>query len=315
MRSDLLFSLDKVMPFFLLILTGYLLKRLKFLPDAFLDSLNKFVYRLALPLSLFSTTSAVKGFTPENRSFMLAAAFLIFATFSVIWLIAELCFRDKRIIGTLVQGAFRGNFVLLGIPLATAVVGPEAAVPASIAMAAVIPVYSTLSVLVLVARGVSGDKINIKRLMVGIVTTPLLIAIMAGFFVSWIRLPIPGMVMQTIDFIGATATPLGLLAIGGLFNMEAATSRLRPSIFSSIIKLILMPVAVIAACYAMGFSGADLFLFYILFGAPVAISSYAMATELGGDGPLASNILIVTTFFSSFTLSAGIYIMRTLEWI
>jgi predicted permease len=52
-----------------------------------------------------------------------------------------------------------------------------------------------------------------------------------------------------------------------------------------------------------------------MFGAPVAVSSYAMASEMGGDGALASNIMIITTFFSAITLSLGIYVMRVLGWI
>jgi predicted permease len=302
------------MPFFFLILLGYAFTRGKFLPDAFLQSLNKFVYKLALPLNLFYTTATMERGMRGNGRFLLFAFLLTLGSFVVVWLATELLYRDKKLVGTLVQGGFRGNFALLGVPLAAAVVGEAAAAPAAMAIAVIIPCYNILSVLVLVSRG-GGEKPDIRKVLRGVVTNNLIIATLLGILISALGIPLPRMILQTTEHLAATATPLGLLSIGGLFNLKAATARLKPALYASLIKLMVQPLLLVFVCYLLGFRGEELFLFFVMFGAPVAVSSYAMASEMGGDGALASNIMIITTFFSAATLSLGIYVMRTLGWI
>lgn len=303
------------MPFFLLILLGYLLKRWKVLSEGFLDSLNKFVYKLALPFNLLFSTATMNTDIGGNGKFLFYTFALTLLSFLIIWGVTELLYRDKALVGTLVQGGFRGNFALLGVPLATAVVGTEAAAPAAMAIAIVIPCYNILSVMILSARGHSEGKLDIRKILLGVVTNPLIIAAVTGMLISGLRIPLPSMALQTVSYMGSCATPLGLLSIGGLFNFRAATARLKPALYSTAIKLVVMPAAMVGLCWLLGFCGADLLLFFIMFGSPAAVSSYAMATELGGDGPLASNTLIMTTLFSSITLSLGIYLMRTVGWI
>lgn len=310
-----MFSLDRVMPFFFLILLGYALKKMKILPEAFLNGANKFVFRVALPCNLFYNAATVDLSGEDHPRFLLFALLLTLCSFLVIWVVTELLFRDKRLVGTLVQGSFRGNFSLLGVPLATAVVGASAAAPAAMAIALVVPAYSILATTVLAARGIERSRPSVKKVAVGVISTPLFVGAILGMLVSAMRIPIPGMIMQTVSYLSGTATPLGLMAIGGMFNLAAATARLKPALYSSLIKIVLQPLVLVPVCYLLGFRGETLFLYFVLFGAPVAVSSYSVATELGGDGPLASNILIVTTFFSSITLSLGIYVMKAMGWI
>ncbi|MDL2232890.1 AEC family transporter [Ruminococcaceae bacterium OttesenSCG-928-L11] len=315
MWENLLFSLDRVMPFFLLILLGYGLKRLKILPEAFLGGVNKYVYRVALPANLFYNTCRVDVDIGANLRFLGVTALLILLSFSLIWVTTELCFRDKTVVGTLVQGSFRGNFSLLGVPLATAVVGANAAAPAAMAIAVVIPCYAILSVIVLTVRGKQTGSLNLKKILLGVLTTPLFIGTIAGILVSALRIPVPGMLYQTAGYVSGTATPLGLMAIGGLFTWKDATARLKPALYAAFIKLLLLPLVMVSICYILGFRGETLFLYFVIFGAPVAVSSYSVAGEMGGDAPLAGNILILTTLVSSLTLASGIYLMRTLGWI
>ena len=49
---------------------------------------------------------------------------------------------------------------------------------------------------------------------------------------------------------------------------------------------------------------------FVLFSAPTAVSSYVMSKNMGGDGDLASQIILVTTFFSMITITLGIYLLK-----
>ena len=48
----------------------------------------------------------------------------------------------------------------------------------------------------------------------------------------------------------------------------------------------------------------------ILFGAPTAVSSFPMAQAMGGDGPLAANLVVLTTVCSMATLFLMIFLCK-----
>lgn len=241
---------------------------------------------------------------------------LTVASFAVIWAVTEVVYRnDKAIIGTLVQGAFRGNFVLLGLPLAGAVLGPEAAQTAALASIVVIPAYNALSIIVLSVRGKNAEKQSAGSVLRDITKNPLIIAILCAIPTWLLGIGPPHMVQTTFGYISVTATPLGLLSIGGLLNFSDTTARLRPALYATLIKNLILPLAVMLISYCLGFRNKELLVLLVFSATPVAVGSYAMAVETGGDAPLASNIVILTTFISGFVLAFGIYLLRTLALI
>lgn len=315
MISSLVFSLQKVLPFFILIFLGIAIRRKGFLTKEFFQQTNKFVYRIALPISLFLKGSGINWDSASELSFLGVVFVFAVGSFLIIWLVSEVIFKEKNLIGTIVQGAFRSNYILLGIPLLSEVAGEGLTKYATMVSAVTIPTYSILAIFILTIRGSSEKKVNIWGVLKKIATNPLFVATIAGLIISLFRINIPIILFNTAQYIGNTATPLGLMAIGGMFNFQEAKSKIKPAIFSSIIKIIILPLGIVFVAYLIGFRKEMLFLFFIVFGSPVAVSSYSVATEMGGDKDLASNILIITTLFSSLTLSIVIYIMRFLSWI
>ena len=65
----------------------------------------------------------------------------------------------------------------------------------------------------------------------------------------------------------------------------------------------------------LGFRSYDLGALFVLFSAPTAVSSYVMAKNMSGDGDLASQVILVTTFFSMFTITLGIYLLKSFALI
>ena len=63
----------------------------------------------------------------------------------------------------------------------------------------------------------------------------------------------------------------------------------------------------------MGFRGEAMVASMIMFGAPTAVSSFTMAQEMEGDGDLAAQLVIFTTFFSILTIFLLVFILKTLQ--
>ena len=79
-----------------------------------------------------------------------------------------------------------------------------------------------------------------------------------------------------------------------------------------LIRLVLLPVVMVSFAYAIGLRGVELFLILMIFGTPVATSSYPMAQNMGGDGQLAGQLVFVSTVASLATIFAFIFTLSRL---
>lgn len=310
MLENLIFSVSRVAPFFLLIVLGGYFRMRKIVPETFFQLANNFVYKIALPLNLFLTIATPAESVTISARFLWFIALGTLGMYLLIWGVTELLFRDKTIVGTLVQGGFRGNFALLGLPLVTAVAGASAGQLAAFAIIAVIPLYNFLSVVALMVRGNAPGRPQPLKILREVATNPLIVATLLAMPLFLLRIRLPYFAEQTLGYITQTATPLGLLSIGGLFRLADATARLRPALYASLFKNLIQPALLVPLGMLVGLQGEELLVLFVLTAAPGAVSAYPMACALGGDGPLASNTLILTTFFSAFVFAAGIYLMR-----
>ena len=77
-------------------------------------------------------------------------------------------------------------------------------------------------------------------------------------------------------------------------------------------KLLLVPLVLVGLGYALGLRGVELFLVVAVFGTPVASGSYPMAMNMGGDGPLAGQLVFVSTLAAVPTLFLWIFAMSAL---
>ena len=71
-----------------------------------------------------------------------------------------------------------------------------------------------------------------------------------------------------------------------------------------------MPGLTVAAAILLGYRGVGLGVVFIIFGGPAAVSSYIMAKQMKSDYELASQILLISTLMSLFTLFLGIFVLK-----
>ena len=315
MLDNLLFSVNTVLPIFAVMLAGFLLRRFGFLPESFFQYGNKLVFYGALPASLFfSVYELDMGHFFDSR-FVAFTVLSTFLSFLLLWGITEWTVKDKSVIGTMVQAGYRGNFAILGIPLLHNVIGVENSEKSLLVIGFVLPLYSIFSVVVLTIRSRNPEKIDVKKILLHIVKNPLIISIAAGFLFVLLPFRLPGPAEQTVGLFQTLSTPLALLCLGGSIQVRKADSRFRRSVVSSLIKTMVLPLIFVPAAYFLGFRSYDLTVILIMFGAPTAVASYSMATEMGGDGEIAANAVIFSTFLSVFTLTAYIFLFRALGFI
>ena len=314
--SNFIYSINATMPVFLVMILGWWLKRIKFVTDEFVKIADKLVFKVALPVLVFQDIANANLSQDFDLKFVLFCFFGTCVFFGVTWLLAECFLRDKRMIGSFVQGSFRGSAAILGIAFAENIYGDAGLVPMMIV--ASIPLFNIFSVIVLIRSANAGEtdtKALVVKTLKVIVTNPIIIGIFAGIPFALLEVQFPVILEKAMTSVANLSTPLALIAIGAGFSTGSALAKWKPTIIASIIKLIVIPCIFLPLAISMGFRNEELVALLILTGAPTTVSSYIMAKNMCNDSILASGIVVTTTLLSSITLTFIIFILKSFSFI
>jgi len=321
MFENFIFSLNAVLPIFTVALTGYLLKNKGFLTDGFVTAADKLVFKLLLPCMLFTKVAYIDAKSVTGKDFQLLAYCLIMAALLCILLciLVPVFVKDKAKCGAFIQGVFRSNVAFLGIPFSISLFGDEGGALTAIVLAAIVPLYNVMAVTVLCVfnpdkKGSVSIGKRILGILKGIITNPLIDAILIAlpFGIFGLGDSIPAAIAKTIDYFSSASTPLAILLVGASFSFDALRGRAGLAITASVLKTAVSPAVFMALSYVLlGFTGVHLGVVMIVFGTPTAISSYIMAKNMNSDGPLANQIVLLTTFLCMFTIFLFTLVMKT----
>ena len=123
------------------------------------------------------------------------------------------------------------------------------------------------------------------------------------------------MVDNTISSLAKITTPLALIAIGGSFEIGKAIEKVKPSVIATVLKLAGWPIIFLPIAVAMGFRDAKLMALVIMLGSPTTPSCYIMAKNMKSEGTLTSSVIVLTTLFSAFTITAIIFVLRSMGYL
>ena len=76
------------------------------------------------------------------------------------------------------------------------------------------------------------------------------------------------------------------------------------------VKLVLLPAVIFALALALGFDSLERFVLFTMFATPIAASSYSMAENMGGDGELAGEFVVLSTAVSVITIFLWVFVLR-----
>lgn len=311
--ENLIFSLNATVPVFLVIVVGYLLKRIGWINDEFVKVVNKIVFNIALPALLIQDLMNIDFVATFELKYVLYCAIVTCVSFFGIWMIARALLKDKTIIGEFVQAAYRSSAAVLGTAFVLNMYGNTGMVPLMIIGA--VPLYNVFAVLVLTVecpekKGLQGNTVGAT--IKGIITNPMLISIAIGVLLSIFKVDFPQMIDNTISNFAKLASPLALVAIGGSFDFGKAMKRAKGAVVASLIKVVGMPVLFLPLAIWLGFRDEKLLAIVIMLASPTTTSCFIMAKSMKHEGTLTSSAIVLTTLFSSFVITAIIYILRSL---
>lgn len=321
--SNLIYSLNATMPVFLVMVVGYILRRIGMFNEEFIKVSNKFNFNITLPcLLLLNMMDCDIKNTFDGRYVLYCAVSTVTCIF-VIWILAGLFYkrksknREENIVGEFVQGSYRGSAAILGIALLQNISGNAKMAP--LMMLGSVPLYNIFAVIVLTfeAPDTEDREIgkNIKKALIGICKNPIILSIIGGMLLSYFDITFPKIMYKTINNLASLTTPMALLVIGAGFEGKKAIKKLKPTIIATAIKLVIQPLIFLPVAIMMGFEAEKIVAALIMLGAPTTATSYVMAKNMNHEGTLSSSIVVLTTLAAAFTITAWIFILKTMGYI
>ena len=318
MGADLIFSANVVVPIFLLILLGYLLTRIKLWDAHFLKIANEVCFKCLLPVLLFYNVATANIFEVFNLKLIIYVCLCACLLCGVLFFIVPLFIKDPKRRGVMIQGTFRSNFLLFGVPLGLSIGGESGAVLAAVVASFYVPVINMLSVISLYVFSESDNK-SLKSAVIGIIKNPLIIGGVSGLIFSVIRnligFEIPTMIDSTLFNIKSAATPIAFMVLGGDLKFGNMLRNVKFSALSVLGKIILIPTLMLSVSALLGFNKLEMAILVAVFATPNAVSSYAMARKYEADYELAGEIITLGTILSIFTMFVFITVSKTFGWI
>ncbi|MBQ9000089.1 MAG: AEC family transporter [Clostridium sp.] len=311
--ENLILSFNIVLPIFLILSLGYILKKLKILDELTTKNMNSINFKVFLPLLLFYNvykTDLSVVFNPKLLIFSIISVILVFL---LLFIIIPLLEKDNRKRGIIIQGIFRSNFVIFGVPVCEALFGQNATGVASMLIAIVVPLFNFLAVICLEIY--RGGNINFKKIIKGIITNPLIIASIIGLFFIYFKIKLPTPIEKTINDISKIATPLAFILLGSSFTFSAFSLYIKQLSITILGKLIIVPGIVLYIAALLGFRNIELTCLLSVFASPTAVSSYTMAEQMDGDSILAGQIVVLTSIISIITVFLWIFILKQFNLI
>lgn len=319
MTDNLVYSVNAILPIFLLVVLGWILKRTGKLTEAFTEIADWLVFKVGLPVMLFLEVAESSLAESGDGKLILYLVIAVTASFTLMSVLSLFIVRKPEMRGAFIQGSCRSNFAILGVPLAQNMFGDVGGQVIAITMPFVILMFNSYSVVILSIFSGNREKRfgwnTLKGILKSIVTNPLIIGVVLGLpFMLW-GIGIPTAASKTLHYLSGLTTPLALMSLGANFKAESLRGRAGYAVLGALNRTIIVPAVAVTAAALFGLRGPALGVVLICFGAPTAVSSYIMAKKMDNDHELAAQILLLSTMLCVFTIFVGIFILKSLSLI
>jgi malonate transporter len=306
--------LSLALPFFGLIVLGFVSGRIAKVPESGLAWLNFFILYIALPPLFFQLVSRTPFEQLANPRFVLATTTATALTFALavgvgLWL-RRGNLPEATIAG--VVGAY-ANIGYMGPGLTLAALGTTAAVPTaliftfdSVFFFAAVPFLMALSGLEKKSRLETALTV-VHRVL----THPFIVATIIGVVFAWLQLRPPVWIDKLLDYLANAAAPCALFTLGVTVALRPL-KRVPEEIPILVgIKLFIHPLIAWLILSAFGgFNPVWVYTAVLMAALPPALNAYIMARQYEAYVAYASGGILVGTIASIVTVTGLLYLIQ-----
>ncbi|SMC67488.1 AEC family transporter [Rhizobium sp. RU36D] len=300
-----------VLPFFGLILVGYVVAKLMHQPAEAIGWLNIFIIYVALPSLFFKLVSKTPVEQLTRIDFIAASIAATYGIFILVFLIGRFL-RGNSIADCTIQslaGAY-GNIGYMGPGLALLAFGEKAAVPVALVFCFENAVHFSVAPAMMAIAG--GDDRPRGRVALDVAKKiayhPFIVSTAIGFIAAALHVVPPVPVQRLIDYLAQAAAPCALFAMGVTLALRPLKRVPAELAYIVPIKLLLHPlVAYVVLSAAGNFDPLWVYTAVLLAALPTATNVFVIGQQYGVWQERASATILITTVLSVLTVSALLY--------
>jgi malonate transporter and related proteins len=304
-------TLSRVFIFFAMIGLGALLVRLKRLNSAGLDGLNAYFYWLGFPAYLIGTFAQLPK--PDAAMLITVAAYCAAMVLAALITFMALRLRHEPIThrAGAAMASLINNSAFLGIPITISLFGPAAGHIGPLTVAA--------DFLILFSLGCAGlayaSGQGLHSAMMRTLKNPTVIASGLGVLMMFIGLKFPPVFQNGLDLVGHTASPIALVALGGMLGLLPGRTLITLNWASAgavVAKTLIAPAFVAIALHLIGTPALVFKVAVFLAACPTAISVFIQTRIYNTWYEGAAVAVTQSTVLSLITLSGLALVLTSL---
>lgn len=297
----ILISAKAILPLFAFMMLGFWIKKRDLLSESATKQVNILVFKFFLPIMCAETIYKANLREDVELLPILIVTFGIIGIFLLSWLIVPRFMKDRTQIPVMIQGIYKSNYAILGLPIAISIYGAENIGIVSVIAVILVPLNNALSAFIF--EKYTGNATTVPKLILNIIKNPLIVGCLVGIVLNLTGIVIPDWILSGIfSKLGALTTPLSMIALGASFVFSQVKTYRRPLFWACLAKLVIVPALIIPLSIVIGVRGAGLIGITIYASSPNAVNSYSTAVAMGGDADLANEIVVITSLLSMLTM-------------
>lgn len=289
--------ITQIIVLFLIMVVGFFARKRNIINEQVNKGLTEFLLNITLPFMIITSFNFNFSFDMLQKS----GAVLVYTLciFLISYIIGRILFRKypQDIKSVLMFSAMFSNCGFMGFPVIQNIYGKE-----GVFYAALFNMPFTILVWTVGIGLYSGEKdfSSIKRALLN----PGTISVYIGLFLFVFSIKLPAFIYNTLEMVGGMTTPLSMIVIGamlGSMNIREVFTSL-PSYYSTLVRLIIVPLVVFAMLKLLGASGMSFGVLVLISAMPVAANTAIMSEKYGANSGFASKCIFISTVLSAVTI-------------
>ncbi|MDG1279951.1 MAG: AEC family transporter [Pseudorhodobacter sp.] len=307
--------LDVILPVFLILGFGYLAAWKGIVTSDAIDGLMKFAQNIAVPCLLFRSISRLDLAQAFDPAILISFFVGAFGAAGLAFIGARVFF-NRSAVDALSFGFVAGfsNTLLLGLPITERAYGVDALAGNYVIISVHSPLLYAVGITAMELLRSRGQGLSKSALagQVGkaIFTQPMVLGILAGFFVNVTGLPLPGFLWSAVDMLVRAAIPAALFGLGGVLIRYRPEGDMKAIAMVTGLTLIIHPAITFAlGKFAFGLTTDQLRSAVVTASAAPGVNAYLFANMYGAAPRVAASTVLLATAGTILTAWGWLHVL------
>lgn len=294
---------QQIIIMFLLIFVGFFAYKIKMIDRVGIKQITDFLLYIITPAIILSSFTQKR--TDELLINLLIAFGLAILSYLVAFAVAYLLIRNKNNPNATIErfAIIYPNNGFMGIPLAAAVLGAEG-VFYTTAFICIGNVFTWTHGISIMMKNREDKNQKMKLPLFQLLLSPALISFLVGLIVFLFAIPIPEVLLKTIDYIGALNTPIAMLVVGVTLAQTNILSAFKSLKVYKVVALsnLLVPLIVLLISIFIPVNQNILINNIIISACPAAAMTIIFAEKYHNDAEYATKVFTLSSLMTIITM-------------